>query len=53
MIQQVSNQFLLYAYTQALALKLNSDFISLLEEELRKRNLLLMTDETGERKGAG
>ncbi|WP_100406154.1 TIM-barrel domain-containing protein [Bacillus solitudinis] len=51
MIQQVSDQFLLYAYTQALALKLNSDFISLLEEELHKRNLLLMKDEIGERKG--
>ncbi|WP_332696691.1 sporulation histidine kinase inhibitor Sda [Halalkalibacter lacteus] len=42
MIQQVSNQFLIHAYIQALALKLNSDFISLLEEELHKRNLPLM-----------
>lgn len=51
MIQQVSNQFLLYTYKQALALKLNSDFISLLEEELHKRNLQLIKDEIGERKG--
>ncbi|MEH7012572.1 sporulation histidine kinase inhibitor Sda [Neobacillus niacini] len=46
MIQKLNNQLLIDIYVKAKRLKLDSGFISLLEEELQRRNLLLMRHET-------
>jgi hypothetical protein len=52
MIKGLSNQFLIDAYRQALALKLDSYFIFLLEKELQKRKLVFMQHEISERQGS-
>ncbi|RBW67295.1 sporulation histidine kinase inhibitor Sda [Bacillus taeanensis] len=47
-LKQLSNQFLIHVYIEAMALKLDSSFISLFEEEIKRRNLSLIRFETGE-----
>ncbi|MFP3121765.1 sporulation histidine kinase inhibitor Sda [Ectobacillus funiculus] len=41
MIQALSNQVLINSYINAVMLKLDSHFISLLRKEIRKRELVL------------
>ncbi|RBW68655.1 sporulation histidine kinase inhibitor Sda [Bacillus taeanensis] len=41
-MEGLSNEFLVKAYIQARVLKLDPDFISLLEKEIKKRELLLI-----------
>lgn len=41
MIQALSNQVLINSYVKAVMLKLDSHFIYLLQEEMRKRELML------------
>ncbi len=48
MIQELSSESLICAYRKALALKLDSHFIFLLEEELQKRNLPIIRAEISE-----
>jgi hypothetical protein len=44
MIQKLSNGFLIQSYSKAKILKLDSDFIFLLEEEIKIRKLLFMRE---------
>ncbi|WP_045518499.1 sporulation histidine kinase inhibitor Sda [Neobacillus niacini] len=53
MIQKLNDQLLIDIYVEAKELKLDSDFISLLEEEIQRRNLLLMRHETDQCQGSG
>lgn len=38
-MDRLSNEFLIEAYTNAIKLKMSSDFIALLEAEIKKRGL--------------
>lgn len=43
-MEQLSDDLLIEAYEKALQLKLGEDFVALIEEELRKRSLLIKKD---------
>ncbi|MFD6439949.1 sporulation histidine kinase inhibitor Sda [Peribacillus sp. NPDC060186] len=45
-MQMLSNKFLIDIYVEAKGLNLDSGFISLLEEEMQRRNFILMWHET-------
>jgi hypothetical protein len=48
MFQRLSDQLIIDIYVKAKILKLDSHFIYLLREEINRRSLSLMENETGE-----